>query len=912
MLDWTPHLRAHLRDLQLRPERSAEVIEELAQHLEQRYTELLQQGQPEAEAERLALAEVADGELPQRLRSLRQARGTQALDDGAPDRSWWLDFSYDLRHALRGLRQQPGFALVAILTLALGIGANAAIFALVDATVLRALPLPEADRVLFLSERTDASPRGLVSPLNMRDWANQSNSFEAIGGYQPNVASMVLTRPDGTGENVARQWVTSEIFDALGLQAIVGRAFNAGDDRPDNNLVVLSESFWRAQYGADPAIVGQALRLDGESFTVVGVMPRATELIGRSSIWALASFADASPRLRGAYFLNTVGRLKPGVSRAAATAELDSIADSLAREHPVSNAGRGVNAEPLRAVLVGGDLRLSSWLFLAVVGLVLLVCCANVANLLLARASARSRELAIRTALGATRSRMLRQLLTESLLLAMLGGLLGLTLGAAILAAAPALVPEGLLPNAVSLQFDLRVVGFCLIAALATGLLFGMAPAWQASRMAPGEAIGADSRGIGNRGGRLRSLLVVGQVATAVVLLFGGGLLVRTLLAVEGVDRGYEARGVLTMMVDPLGSRYPSAEQILRFYDQVAREVGDVPGVRSVAWATTLPLGASSFGDAFVTPEGAPLTDPQARPTADYQIISEAYFDTLGVPVRAGRGFDQRDLTDGVPVAIVNEAFVRKYLAAEIGPTASSEALLRAALGKRISVQLSADADAPATVREIVGVAGQLKARPDEREDFVQLYVPLSQSPVGDIFLLVRPESGSAGTLAPQVRDAIHRIDTEQLVGLRSVATLEELAWNATARHRFRAVLVAGFAGLVLVLAMIGVYGVLSYAVQQRQRDYGLRMALGAGPRHVLGLLAGSVGRLIGAGIALGIVLALVLGQALASLLFGVRSFDPLTLLAVTALLALAAVLATLAPAWRAVHVDPAVSLRGD
>lgn len=910
MPDWKPVLRARLGELRLRPERLSEVVEELSQHLNERYEELCVDGMDASEAERRVREEAGSVELPQRLQGLRQARQPQLPDLPSAPRGWWQDVLYDLRYALYALRRQPGFALVAILTLALGIGANAAIFSLVDATVLRPLPLPDPERVLFVSERTDVTPRSNVSPLNMRDWAEQSASFEAIGGYQPNVASMVMTRADGDAENVARQWVTASVFDALGLKALRGRSFTAEDDRSNSNVVVLSEAFWHSRFGADPQIVGRSLTLDGELYTVLGVMPKAASLIGRSDVWAKASFADASPRLRSAYFLNAVGLLKPGVEIDAARADLDAVAARLAQQYPDSNSGRGVHLEPLQVQLVGSDLRRTSMLFLAVVGLVLLVCCANIANLLLARANARSRELAIRVALGASRGRVIRQLLTESLVLAVIGGALGLLLGAAILATAPSLLPQGLLPQAVELQVDGRLAGFCLLAALFTGLLFGIVSAWQGSHAAPSQTIGSDGRGMVSRGGKLRGALAVGQVAIAVALLFAGGLLLRSLIALDTVERGYGADNVLTLMVDPLGSRYPTPADILRFYEEVGREVREVPGVANAAWATTLPMGASSFGDAFISVEGTQVSDAQSRPTADHQIVSEDYFDTVDVPILAGRAFDAYDDADAPQVAVISEAFARKYLLPDFTAHDEANVDLNSVVGRRIAVQTSSAPDAPRVMREIIGVAAQVKARPDESEDFVQLYVPLRQSPIGDIFLLVRPHAEADG-LAPPVFEAIRRVDTEQLVSLREVNTLEQIAGDATARHRFRAVLVGCFAALVVMLAMIGVFGVLAHTVQQRSREYGLRMALGAPPAQVLWLVGSSVARLLLTGTAIGLLAALALGRALDSLLFKVAVFDPLTLAAVVVLISGAAVLATLAPALQALRVNPAVSLRG-
>ena len=518
-------------------------------------------------------------------------------------------------------------------------------------------------------------------------------------------------------------------------------------------------------------------------------------------------------------------------------AELATVAESLAQEFPATNKGRGVTIEPMHDALIGGDLRTTSMLFLGVVGFVLLICCANVANLLLARATVRSRELAVRSALGAGRGRVVRQLLTESLVLSVIGGALGLGVGAAILNIAPAVVPEGLLPGAVVLTFDARVMAFCAGAALLVGLLFGLAPAWQATQFSSARAMASDTRTVTGRGGRLRTLLVVGEVATAVILLVGAGLLLRTLLAVEGVDRGYRADRVLTMLVDPLGSRYPTQASLLQFYDTVEREVTAVPGVASVAWTTGIPLGVSDGGRQFFEIVGDPVVDESQRPIAEYQIVSPAYFRTLDLPVVTGRAFDDRDTSNSVAVCMVNEALVRNHFRG------------RSPIGMRLAIRPAGAAQAPAVVREIVGVARQVKGRPDEAADLMQLYVPMAQNAVDDIFFTVRPATGSAEALTPAVRAAISRIDKEQLVSVRDIMTLEDVASDATSRHRFRAVMVIAFAGLALLLAMVGVFGILAYSVQQRVRDIGVRRAVGASTADVIRLVAGSALRVVVTGV---------------------------------------------------------------
>jgi putative ABC transport system permease protein len=902
MPDWNDDLRRRLATLRLSPTREVEIIEELSQHLDQRYEDLRAAGSGDADARRGATLELDDPDtLARHMRQLRQAHVPPPPTPGAPARgSFAAELWHDLRYAARTLRRQPGFAIVAILTLALGIGANSAIFALVDATLLRPLPFGDPDRLVMLSERSATSARGAVSPLNMTDWNDRSRAFDVIAGYIPSVGGMVMTGADGLAENVTRQWVTAGFFDALGIQPVAGRTFIPDDDRQRRAVVVLSETLWRARFNGDPAIVGQDIRFDGEPFTVVGVVPREFQLLGGTSMWAVRPILGAPPAVRTLYQFRAVGRMKPGVTIEAARADLAVVADGLAQDFPATNKGRGITVEPLHDALISRELRSTALLFVGVVGIVLLICCANVANLLLARAAGRRRELAVRSAVGASRGRLVRQMLTESIFLAVLGGSLGLAIGAGILRLAPALIPEQLLPAAVTLTFDVRVVAFCAATALVVGVLFGMAPSWQAARLSLAEAVASDSRTSTGRGSRLRSLLVVGQVATAVLLLFGAGLLLRTLLALENVDRGYRAQGVLTMVVDPLASQFPTRQLLLQFFDDVEREVRAVPGVRSVGWASTLPYGESMFGRLFFEVVGEPAADESRRPSADYQIVSPGYFTTLDLPIVAGRNFDDRDTGDRSPVCIVNEAFVRHHLQG------------REPIGARIATRTSASPQAPVVVREIVGVARQIKGRPDETEDLLQVYVPIAQNAVDDIFMLAAPATGRGDALTAPIRAAIGRIDRDQLVGARYVMTLEDVAWEATSRYRFRAVLVATFAALALLLAMVGIFGVLAYTVQQRVRDFGVRRALGATSADVLRLVAASAARVIAIGAAIGLAAAVVFSRLITTMLFGVQPLDPATFAFVLLALVLTAAVAIAGPAWRATRIDPAVALRGE
>jgi putative ABC transport system permease protein len=592
--------------------------------------------------------------------------------------------------------------------------------------------------------------------------------------------------------------------------------------------------------------------------------------------------------------------MKPGVAVQTAQSDLGAVAEGLANEFPEFNKGRSVRLEPMHDTMIGSDLKTTSMLFLGVVGFVLLICCANVANLLLARATARARELAVRSALGAGRRRIIRQLLTESVVLSLIGGALGIGVGAAILQVAPLLIPEGLLPPTVTLSFDMRVVAFCAAAALLVGVVFGIAPAFHATAMAPTEAMGADSRTTTGGGGRLRSLLVMSEVATAVLLLFGAGLLLRTLIAVQSFDRGYRAESVLSMLVDPLGSSYPTPERLQQFFDQVEAEVRAAPGVADVGWSSAPPLGESLFGDDYLWSYeivgDAPVEDAR-KPTTSFQIVSPTYFSTLDLPIVAGRAFDARDNAQSPKVVIVNEAFARS-----LGT--------RNPIGLQVSYKVANAPGAKPRVAEIVGVAKQVKFRPDESRDYVQLYVPLAQDLVDDMLMMVRSKSGRADALAPAVRAAIARIDKEQLVGVAGITTLEDVEWTATGRHRFRAVMVAAFAALAVTLAMIGVFGILAYSVQQRIRDFGVRRALGATSGDLMRVVIGSAIKVIGAGAVVGLVLAAASGRLISTMLFGVQPLDFTTFALVVGVLGLTAAISIAGPAWRAARIDPASALR--
>jgi putative ABC transport system permease protein len=900
MRDWTSEIESRLASLKLSPGREAEIVEELSAHLEQRYAELRAQGLDEAAAVALVREElVADEGLTERMRPLRQASTPPPVAVGAPRGDWLADFWQDLRLAARMLRKQSALTVMVVLTLAIGVGANGALFALVDRVLLRELPLPRPDRLVTIWERTATTPQSLASPLNMLDWARRSQSFEAIGGHLTGVFAMVLTTPQGA-ESVMRQWVTAGIFDALGVKPVVGRTFLAADDTARKRSVVLSESYWRARFAADPSIVGQSLRLDGQLYEVVGVVPDQAEILGRANLWGL-QFIQASPeRARGQYPFRTVARLKPGVSLEAAQAELAGIAADLAREYPATNEGRSVALEPLRDVVLGSELKRTSLLLLGVVGFVLLICFANIANLLLTRNAARGNELAIRSVLGADRRRLKRQFATENLLLAALGGGAGLPLAGALLAAAPVAIPQDLLPPGVVIDFDWRVAVFSLVATLAVALLFTLASSAQVAELTALREGVPSGRRLTDRSSRTREALVVGQVATAVVLLYGAGLLTRTLIEVDSVDAGYRAQSVLSLFVDPLGNSYPTPEALLQFYGAIEEELKATPGVASAAWTSSLPLGPSIMGGLFYDVAGEPAAVPAERPMAEMLVVSPTYFRTLDQPILAGRAFDDGDRADSVPVCIVNEAFVGHRLQG------------RPAIGRTVQVWREAESVAEPRTCEVVGVAANAKRRADEPAMPSQIYYPLARIPDDDIFLVVRPVSGDAGALASSVRAAIARVDRESLVSVTDIATLEGVARNATARYRFRALVIGAFAGLALLLAALGLFGVLAYSVQKRWRELGVRMALGARPEAVVGLITRGAARVLIPGVLAGAILAVIVGQLLGAMLFGVRPFDAPTFTAVLVVLTATVALAVVGPALRATRIDPVGALRSE
>ncbi len=789
----------------------------------------------------------------------------------------------DLRYALRVLSRAPGFTVAAVIVLALGIGANSAIFSVVDAVLLRPLPYHQPGEIVVLWELSPSRINNRVSPLNFADWHDQNAVFTAtaaISGGPRTVAG------PGGAERLPGQAVTSEFFSLLDVPPIAGRTFRASDARANPDCVVISERLWRSRFHADTALIGRTIPLDGKPFTLLGVVPAAFQIFYPSDLWTLY-VPKRSPEQRRMHYLQVIGRLKPGVSLEQAQAAMNGVAAGIARIAPETNRNWGIAIQPLHRALVGDELRSTSLVLGGVVSFVLLMACANVANLMLARGSARAREIAVRVSLGAGRGQLARQLLTESLVLAALGGALGLALASVLIRLAPRLIPPDALPAGVELTLDARVFVFAAFATFACGILFGLAPAWQSSRAALSTGLRA-SVGAGNA--RMLSSVATVQIAIAVIIVTGAGLFLRTLDRLTQVDSGYHADHVLTANVLLPLTHYPNPERALFFYQAAQRELESLPGVRAAAFGGSLPLTGFDIGQGFIA--GA------EKGSAHYQIVGARYFEALGIPLESGRAFERRDTAAAPPVAIVNREMVRRYFNG------------RSPIGRHIGVAAMEMAGPRIIDREIVGVAGQVKVTsPGEAENVAEIYVPITQNPWFSASIALRA-TGDPLALTAALKSAIAKIDKD--LAVTQVRTMDEIAAASVARPRFRAQLLGAFALLSLLLSAVGVFAVLAYSVAQRKREFGIRMALGAQIADVLSLVLTRGLKIACAGVAAGLLGAALLARSLATLLYGVRPLDPGTFGATAALLAIIALAAAAIPAWRAARVDPAIALRDE
>jgi putative ABC transport system permease protein len=800
----------------------------------------------------------------------------------------------DLRYALRTLRKAPGFSAVAVLTLALGIGASTTIFSVVNGVLLRPLPFAEPERLFAVISHAVGDAIGAASPADFVDWRAEARTAE-LAAYNTTTFSL---RGAEAAERIPGARVSAELFRVLRASPALGRTFLPEDEMAgQGQRVVLGYDLWQREFNGAPEIVGQTIRLEAVPYTVVGIMPRGFEFpieATRAQLWVPLTLAgDASfQNSRGGHSLTVIGRLAPGATEAQLQGELRGIAARLAEQYPATNAEWTVSVRALADELVGGA-RQALLVLAGAVCFLLLIACANVANLMLARATARARDIAVRFALGASRGAVIRQLVTEGLVLALIGGVVGVVLAAwgvgLILAHAPVA-----LPRLGSISLDGRVLAFTLIVSVASGLLFAIVPAWQAAAVGLHSVLKESGRGVA--GGRtthhLRGGLVVSEIALSLMLLAGAGLLATSFTRLQRLNPGFEPRGHLTTSITLSRTSYPSEDQRRTLFDRILEETRAIPGVDGAGLVTALPLsGRQSVVGMNLEGEAAPASGGFSH-AVDFDIVSSDYFRVQGIPLRAGRPFEARDDGAAPLVVIVSQAFANRYWPGQ-DP-----------IGKRLQLALPRGDS-----REVVGVVGDIHSKALDKPVAPALYIPLGQMAQGSMALVVQTR-GQTGNVPQALREVVARLDPD--LALATVRPMEEVLATSLARQQFSALLLGIFAVAALALSAIGIYGVMASLVVQRTREVAIRMALGAQPRDVLGLVVRHSAALTGAGMALGLGGALALSRLLANLLYEVRPGDPLTLAAVSALLGGVALLASYLPARRATRVDPMVVLRSE
>ena len=806
----------------------------------------------------------------------------------------------DIRFGLRMLLKSPSISIVATIALALGIGANTAIFSVVNAVLLRPLPFPNPDSLVQVFE-TDARrgyQRGSHSYPNFFDLREQNTVFERVASYYS--SDFIMT---GSGEPARLQGavVTADLFPLLGVAPLHGRTFTAEEDKPSTSgrVVILSQQLFQRRFNSDPRILNQTITLAGRPFTVVGVMPETFEFPIQNDpvdLWTTIA-ADAVGKTpvtgqRGAHFLRVIGRLKAGVTEEQAQAEVKAIAARLEQQYPDHNTNKSLRVESALAAMVG-DVRPALFILLGAVACVLLIACANVANLLLARATSRHKEMAIRAALGASRMRVIRQLLTESVLLSLAGGAVGLLLAVWWSDLLVALGKEDI-PRAVQVAIDWRVLGFTIAVSVLTGLIFGLVPAFHSSKSELVESLKEGGRGTGESARRnpVRSVLVVTELAIAVVLLVCAGLLIQSLWRLQRVNSGLQPENVMTFNLALPEIKYDYAKQSQFFADLKSR-LETAPGVQSASAVYPLPLSDERFSISFQI-EGREVPEKD-EPSGDFFTTGIGYFRTMGIPILKGRDFDQNDRHGSTPVIIISDTFARQYFPNE-DP-----------LGKRIHPGISSIEGEESPVREIVGAVGDVRNRGLDTEPRPAYYVPQTQVPFSQMVVVIKTHNDPRGVVSGATKD-VAAMDPD--LPLFGVKTMEEYLSASVASPRFNTTLLSIFAGVALVLTIVGLYGVMSYSVAQRTNEIGIRMALGAQGRDVLIMIVKQGSKLILIGLAIGLLGAYALTRLVASLLFGVTAKDPFTFAVVAMLLAIVALLACYVPAWRATKVDPMEALR--
>lgn len=884
---WFYTVPLRLRSLLRRGQVEQELDEELRYHLNRQIEENLARGMLATEARYAALRAI--GGIEQHKEECRDMRRVNFIED----------LVQDVRYGLRVLAKSPVFTAVAVLTLALGIGANTAIFSVVNALLLRPLGFPEAERLVMLWEVTpEGRHQNTTSRANFRAWRDQSTSFESMAAFTDQRLNLT---GDGDPEEVPVQFATSELFRVLGCEPLIGRIITEEDGRPDApEVAILGYSLWQRRFGGDPQIIGKPISLNGLPFTVIGVMPAGFEWHIRkrsgtgnpAEIWTVLAMPTEGAATYGR-FLSVVARLKPDASLEQAEGEMKTIAARIAQDSPRYNEGYSAEVIPLREQFVG-NVRPALLILLGAVGFVLLIACANVASLMLARAAAREKEMALRTALGASRMRVVRQLLTESVLLALFGSSLGLALAWWGLKLLIAISPRDLV-NLQGVGINLTVLVWTLVVSLLTGIIFGMAPALEATRLNLNDSLkegGKGTTGQSARSHRLRSALVVAEVALALVLLASAGLLVKSFARIQKIDTGFNADNVLTMVLRLPGTKYKDP-QMVAFFRQATERIGAIPGVSSVGIVNYLPLYGGLGSTTGFSIEGQPELPPTQMPSTNVRVSDAGYFKAMGIPLIRGRNFTDLETSEARRVIIISESLARQYFPGE-DP-----------IGKRISVMMFENPNPT----EIIGIVGDV--RYDSLTDAAEptVYFPHPELTYEFMTFVIRT-IGDPADITPLVRNELRALDPEQPIS--NVRTMDQVMADTTGRARFNTLLFALFAGLATLLSAIGIFGVMNYSVTLQTREIGIRVALGAQRGGVLMIILRQGLLLTMTGIGIGLAGALALTRVMSSLLFGVDATDPATFAAMVLLLAFVSIIACYFPARRATKVDPMIALRCD
>ena len=799
----------------------------------------------------------------------------------------------DIRYALRRLLKSPGFTIVAVVTLALGIGANTAIFSVVNGIILKPLPFPESDRLVGIYHVSEGS-RVTMSGPNFTDVRKQSQTLSDAAAIAR--GRVVLT---GSGDPVRLDAadVSASFFDILRIRPALGRTFRPDENETGKtNVAVLSHAIWQQRFGADDQVIGKRITLNGRQVEVIGVMPKGFAYPADRVLWTpIEHTKEFLLTQRSNWYINGIGRVKPDVAMSQATAEVQTIGRQLATQYPDHNEGVGMTAISLHEATVA-NIRTSVWILLGAVGFVLLIACVNVANLLLARAAARESEMAVRTALGAGRTRLVRQLLTESIILSVVGGACGLLLAVWGVELLVSLEPQGV-PRLGEVRVDGMVMAFTTALAIFTGIIFGLVPAFQATRAAVSDSLKEAGRGaVTSRGGaRVRGALVVAEMALAVTLLAGAGLLIRSFATLAAVDPGFDVENALTFELSLSGERYAQEPQQVTFFEDLMPRLRAIPGVQKAGASVFLPLSGSSIVLSFVV-AGRPPIPPSQQPTIHVKVATAEYFDTIGIPLKRGRSFTADDRPGATPVLVITETAARQFFPNE-DP-----------IGKRLTLGWGRSGGRRAG-GEIVGIIGDIKDSGLAEADTPQAYLPYRQWPVSAMSVVLKTAVRPA-SVGDAVRREVHALDPN--LPVTNVRTLEQIVSRSISQPKFYMTLLSVFGAVALVLAGIGIFGVLSYAVAQRTREIGIRMALGAQAGTVLRLIIRQAMILAGAGIALGIVAAFFLSETLTTLLFNTSPTDWVTYTSVAAVLVGVALAASFVPARRATKVDPIVALRAE